>query len=226
MCDRINRLGYDISLFDMRLDMPLPVVLAVATRRDGGKGRLSLAAGAGLDPLAAIWGAVCEIATYIGSMEERVSTREAELREMAADFTKVLGLEDNMLLFGLPEMFPHAQFLWENPRLASAAQVYAGWETERPRNLDQADDIQYCLDVLVKRGLDQVIVVDQTTREQRALGLHTACAIVPGLVPIDFGYEKRRYLSLERTYTVPRIAGLRDRDLVATDLNQMPHPFP
>src|SRR5205085_812111 len=58
ICDRINRLGYDVTLFDMRLDMPIPVVLAVALRRDGGMGALSLAAGAGLDPLAAMWGAV------------------------------------------------------------------------------------------------------------------------------------------------------------------------
>ena len=145
---------------------------------------------------------------------------------MAADFNKVQGLEDHTLVWGLPEMLPHARFLWENPRITPVAEAYAEWQANGPHNRDQADDIQYCIDRLGERGLKQVIVIDQTTREEETVGLHTACAIVPGLIPIDFGYDKRRYLSLPRTFTVPRIAGLRDRDLEPSDLNTAPHPFP
>ena len=47
--------------------------------------------------------------------------------------------------------------------------------------------------MLADRGFD-VIVVDQTRPEQRALGLATASVLVPGLLPIDFGWARQRAL--------------------------------
>jgi len=56
--------------------------------------------------------------------------------------------------------------------------------------------------------------------------LRTASVIVPGLVPIDFGWARQRALQMKRTRTARAEAGLRDRDLRADELNPAPHPFP
>src|SRR5690606_26898833 len=45
MLDRVNLLGYDVHLYDTRADLPVPVVTAVAVRRDDGLGKLCFAAG-------------------------------------------------------------------------------------------------------------------------------------------------------------------------------------
>jgi ribosomal protein S12 methylthiotransferase accessory factor len=78
---------------------------------------------------------------------------------------------------------------------------------------------------MTSHGFD-VIVVDQTFPLQRDLGLRTAKVIVPGLLPIDFGWHRQRALLLPRLRTALHQAGLRDRDLTPADFNPAPHPFP
>jgi ribosomal protein S12 methylthiotransferase accessory factor len=69
-------------------------------------------------------------------------------------------------------------------------------------------------------------VVNQTLDLQRELGLHTVSVIVPGLLPIDFGWARQRAPHMPRMRTAPRAAGLVDRDLTLADLHLVPHPFP
>src|SRR5690606_41973306 len=68
--------------------------------------------------------------------------------------------------------------------------------------------------------------VDQTAPEQRALGLHTVKVLVPGLLPLDFGWTRQRARHLPRTFTALREAGLRPGDLTEADLNPGPQPYP
>jgi ribosomal protein S12 methylthiotransferase accessory factor len=225
MVDRVRRYGYDVRLFDNRIDLPVPVVTGVAVRRDGGPGALCFAAGAGFDPEDAVRAALCEIASYVPEFDQRTERGLDEARAMAADHTLMHELRQHALLFGLPEMAPHADFLLGESRARPMSEVYAGWEQDRPRNLDLLDDVRYLRDQLVGAGFD-VIVVDQTSPEQRLAGLRTACVVVPGLVPIDFGWWRQRGLTMPRTRTALRRAGLRATDLDPAELNRVPHPFP
>lgn len=225
MIDRAGLQGYDVHVFDNRIDLAVPVATAVAARRDGGPGRLAFAAGASLRPESAILGALSEILTYLPVIPRQVRERPDELAAMAADFDKVLSLPDHSGLFALPEMAVHARRYLEPARRRPAAEVFADWDLRRPRNLDLLDDIGLCRDELVRAGHD-VIIVDQTSAEQLRLGLRTVCAIVPGLLPIDFGWSRQRALRMPRMFSALRRAGLRDRDLVPADLHRVPHPFP
>ena len=83
----------------------------------------------------------------------------------------------------------------------------------------------FCRDELVAAGYD-VIVVDQTTPEQRRLGLRTVCTLVPGLLPIDFGWNRQRALEMPRLRTAFRRAGWRRDDLPEDGIRRVPHPFP
>jgi ribosomal protein S12 methylthiotransferase accessory factor len=50
--------------------------------------------------------------------------------------------------------------------------------------------------------------------------------VVPGLLPIDFGWRKQRALHMPRTRTAFRRAGWRTTDLEPGELHLVPHPFP
>ncbi|MFE0046046.1 TOMM precursor leader peptide-binding protein [Streptomyces albireticuli] len=226
MVDRLAMYGYEARFFDTRVTFPVPVVTAVAVRPDGGLGTMCFGAGAGLDPEAALAGGLCEIATDAVNIRGRAERDGERLRAMAADFDKVLALHDHPLVYGLPEMAGHAAFLLEErgPK-RPMAELYGPGTRTLPASGDLKDDVERCVAAVADAGFD-VVVVDQTLPEQRDLGLHTVSVIVPGLLPIDFGWRRQRALHMPRTRTALREAGLRDRDLLPGDLNPAPHPFP
>ncbi|WP_405185442.1 TOMM precursor leader peptide-binding protein [Streptomyces albidoflavus] len=229
MVDRLAMYGYEARFFDTRITFPIPVVTGVAVRPDGGPGRMCFGAGAGLDPEAAVAGALCEIATDAVNLPGRTRRDEARLRAMATDFHRVEALHDHPLAYGIPEMGGHADFLLgalgtPRPPKRSVAELY-GDGSLPPVSDDLRDDLARCVDAVTGAGFD-VVVVDQTMPEQRALGLRTVSVLVPGLLPIDFGWTRQRALGMPRLRTALREAGLAGRDLTDADLNPAPHPFP
>jgi len=225
MADRLHLLGYRAQLFDIRVDLPIPVVMAVVVRRRSGLGNLCFSASAGLDAELTAAAALREAASYVEDLTRRTEMLAPELREMARDYTKVTELAHHSLLYGLPEMAPQAAFLFENSSKQPIADVYKGWAADHPSLPDLTEDLRSCLDLVYGLGMD-VIVVDQTCPEQEAVGVSTACVIVPGLVPIDFGWGRQRALRLPRLRTAFRAAGRRDTDLDPGALHLHPHPFP
>lgn len=225
MLNRIERLGYEVALFDTRMDIPVPSVTAVARRRDRGMGSLVLAAGASLDPEEAIRSAVCEIGSYLPEFARRTEQRQEELRGMARDYSSVTRIDHHAALYGLPEMLPEAEFMYAGPVLEPLAVRYADWLARQPRSLDLSDDLRAVIAMLLERGLD-VIAVDQSAPEAERAGIKVVCTIVPGLLPMEFGYACRRYMQLPRLRTVPREAGYTAHDFDPAQANTVPHPFP
>jgi ribosomal protein S12 methylthiotransferase accessory factor len=230
MLDRVARLGYRMRLFDMRVDVPVPAVMAVAERLDGGMGRLCFAAGASLDPVEAVRAAITETASYIPGMDERVEAKLPDLRAMADDYNRVHELTHHALLYGLPEMSSAVDFLLKTaapPR--SMDELYASWQAQRPSTLDLADDARFVIARLREAGSD-VVAVDQTCPEQDGTGIRTLCVLATGLVPIDFGWERQRVLDHPRlrAYLDGALSEIHSRaeGYGPTGLNRMPHPFP
>ncbi|MFE3741735.1 TOMM precursor leader peptide-binding protein [Streptomyces sp. NPDC059134] len=235
MVDRLAMYGYRARFFDTRITFPVPVVTAVAERFDGGPGRMCFGAGAGLDPESALDSALCEIATDAVNLTGRTERDEPRLRAMARDFDRVTALHDHPLVYGVPEMGEHAGFLLD-PHTPHRHGVPAGparsvgelsWPdaSGATASPDLGEDLRRCVDAVASAGFD-VVVVDQTLPEQRALGLHTVSVLVPGLLPIDFGWSRQRARTMPRLRTALRAAGLRERDLRPEDINPAPHPFP
>jgi ribosomal protein S12 methylthiotransferase accessory factor len=223
MVDRLAMYGYRARFFDARVTFPIPVVVSVAERVDGGLGALCFGAGAGLDPEDALAGALGEIATVVPFLPIRTQQVLPRLRAMASDFTLVRALPDHPLLYGLPEMRRYANHLL-GPRPASAdppCSVTALRPAYRV-STDLAEDVRFCLSVIAEAGFD-VIVVNQTTVEQEAMGLNTVSVLIPGLVPIDFGWRRQRALSMPRVRSALP-SGLRPPGPIR--LNAAPHPFP
>ncbi|AXO37702.1 TOMM precursor leader peptide-binding protein [Micromonospora chalcea] len=226
MIDRLAMYGYRARFFDARMTFDIPVVTAVAVREDRGLGALAFGGGASLDPQAAVTAALCEIATDSVMVRLRAGADEPRLRTMVDDFSQVRGLHDHPLLYGLPEMRRHAGFLLDNGRPPVAmTELYGPDRPAPPVSADLRDDLEYCLEAVTGHGFD-VIAVDQTTPEQHDLGLATASVLVPGLLPIDFGWMRQRAPHAPRLRTAFRAAGLLDRDLRDDEIHSVPHPFP
>ncbi|MFJ9077465.1 TOMM precursor leader peptide-binding protein [Streptomyces sp. NPDC102278] len=226
MVDRAALQGYDVHAFDNRIDLAVPVVTALAVRRDGGPGLFSFGAGAALDPAAAVEAALSEVLTYIPHLPGQVAERVGELRAMAADFDRVRHLKDHAQLYGLPEMAPHVGTYLDPTGVRSLADLDpSSGPAGRPVSADLRDDLLWVVRELARVG-HEVIVVDQTTPEQLRAGLRTVCAIVPGLLPIDFGWSRQRAPYMPRLRTAARRAGLRGTDLTEDDIRMVPHPFP
>ncbi|WP_329569120.1 TOMM precursor leader peptide-binding protein [Kitasatospora sp. NBC_01266] len=215
MLDRAHLQGYDLYAFDSRADLPIPVVTSLAVRRDGGPGTLSFAAAAAFDPAAAIEAALAETLTYLPQLPARVAARLPELTVMAADFSQVRELADHSALFGLPSMARHADGYLRPASVQAPRSLYADWQQRRPRSQDLRQDVLFCRDALVGAGFD-VIAVDQTSPEQARLGLRTVRMLVPGLLPMDFGWSRQRALRLPRLHEA--LANGRSP-------REVPHPF-
>lgn len=224
MVDRLAMYGYRARFFDTRITFPIPVVTAVAQRVDGGPGALCFGAGASWDPEAALSAGLCEIATDAVNLRARTLRDEARLTAMAGDFDSVRVLHDHPLLYGLPRMAPYADFLL-NGREGTPDRPLRELRSAHTPAPDLRDDVEAAVRAVTDEGFD-VVVVDQTMPVQRALGLHTVAVIVPGLVPIDFGWSRQRALRMPRLRTALRQAGRLPRDLTADELNRAPHPFP
>ncbi|WP_103531409.1 TOMM precursor leader peptide-binding protein [Streptomyces sp. SM11] len=225
MIDRAALHGYDVHAFDTRMDLAVPVVTALAVRRDGGHGTLSFSAAAGFDPADTVEAALSEVLTYIPHLPYQVAERRAELEAMERDFSKVLHLKDHAQLYGLPSMARHAAEYLEPAAVLPLEETFADWQPLRPRTGDLLDDLRLLRDRLTGAGYD-VIAVDQTTPEQHRMGLHTVSAIVPGLLPLDFGWGRQRALAMPRLRTALRAAGRRADDLPEAEIKAAPHPFP
>ncbi|GIH73270.1 TOMM precursor leader peptide-binding protein [Sphaerimonospora thailandensis] len=225
MIDRAALHGYDVHAFDTRMDLAVPVVTALAVRRDGGHGTLSFSAAAGFDPETTVDAALSEVLTYIPHLPYQVAERHSELEEMAQDYRKVRYLKDHAQLYGLPRMAEHAREYLQPAGIRSLSETFGDWERVRPRTGDLLDDLRSLRDELTGAGFD-VIAVDQTTPEQYRTGLCTVTTIVPGLLPIDFGWTRQRALLMPRLRTALRAAGRRLDDLPEEDVKRVPHPFP
>ncbi len=225
MVARLDLLGYEVRCFDIRVDTTVPVVAAVAVRRDGGLGTLCFAAGCSLDPEDAVRGAVCEVASYVPSLEARLAANSDAINAMASDFSLVRELEHHSLLYALPAMRPRASFMVDQEDEFSLDELFANRRQNSSQTRDLRDDVLMLSAEIIRLGSD-VIVVDQTPPEQKTIGLHTVRTITPGLLPIDFGWDKQRALQSPRLRHAPVAAGLRKAPLTEGQLNWAPHPFP
>lgn len=225
MRHQLDLMGYDLRCFDTRVDIPVPTIGSVAIRRNGEDGFLCFAGGASLDPEQAIRAAVSETASYVPSLARRVKENKKLLDTAINDFSVIEELEHHALLYGRPEVGHLANHWLDRPNPKPLDELYSEWQKIKPQTKELRTPTQWIVDMLAERELN-TIVVDQTTDEQKVLGLNTVSVIVPGLIPIDFGWERQRVLEMSRTLWAHFNAGSRTAPLTRSNLRLAPHPFP
>jgi ribosomal protein S12 methylthiotransferase accessory factor len=226
---RIAVRGYSLHCFDIRNDLAIPSVWALAVRKDGSGAETYSGAAASLDPLHAARSAVIEAAANVVSGlsyggDVSVLGRGLQWRwRLLADSTAVRTFADHMALYTLPEAFQRLEFLFDSSRerigLDDLGDFGGG-----VRRRDVGAAAKLVLDQVLRLGMD-VIVVDQTCSEQRRCGLRTVRVLVPGTLPMTAGHVHSRTKGFPRLLGVPVDMGYWSAPKRYEELKIVPHPF-
>ncbi|QTX04075.1 YcaO-like family protein [Agromyces archimandritae] len=218
---RAELCGQRIRCFDAsETGIGIPTVIAVC---ESPTGSACVGAGAHPDPERAMAAAVVEVASDYQVVDLRLRQRRDEIERMLADFTAVRAMEDHADLFAHPAARPYLG-VWldsagrpaeRRPLAALARHPHPG------RHVD--DDLAAVLDAIDAAGFE-AFAVDAATSLSRRHGIACWKTVVPGLLPIDFGWPKQRALAMPRLLDRARAAGGARGD--PEPLHLVPHPFP
>jgi ribosomal protein S12 methylthiotransferase accessory factor len=154
---------------------------------------------------------------------KRFPARRSDAAAYLARPDEVRTIFDHAVAFGDPRAYQRLDFLTQPPaRSRPLAEV--GREREWPASMDLREDLLEMVGRFRSENME-VIVVDQTAPEHRALGLHCVRVLIPGTLPLTYGHWRRRLRNLPRLLTVPCRLGHADAPLSVADINQLPHPF-
>jgi ribosomal protein S12 methylthiotransferase accessory factor len=225
LIDRFERVsGYRLRAFDITLPHAPPCfwLMAVDEADDETRPRAACSAGSSLDPEKGILSALVELVTMMPHQRRSYAGERERALGMLAAPDLVTRMEDHPLLNGLPEAWPRFEFLGQTSR--SLAEAFPG-HREREGELDLTRELRGLIDSYLEHGLD-VLVVNQTSIEQRRVGMHCVKVLIPGTLPMTFGHRNRRLAGLDRLRSLPVLMGHRSTPLADADVCQHPHPFP
>lgn len=211
--------GYRVHAFDITTDYGIPAVWVMAAHPERKGPALLCTAGAGLDPERALLNALNELGPILSDVIRRYPAEEERAADMVRDPYRVVTMPDHSALYAHPEAAHRLDFLFGGPTIG--IDEVGGPDRLRP----DRDDLTVDLRAAAER-VGEVLVVDQTTPEHRAGGFTCVKVLVPGAVPMTFGYRNRRIDGLPRLLSLPRRLGRLDADLTRDRLNPDPHPFP
>jgi ribosomal protein S12 methylthiotransferase accessory factor len=223
MAERMRAVaGYDLYLYNATMEHGIPSIWAMAKNRKDSGLNLICAAGAHLDPVKAAKSAIQELAGMMLNLDGKLESNKEEYLQMLEDDSLVLQMDDHGMLYGLPQAEDRLSFLLDEERPSQSFKEAFQWES---RHGDLTDDLKDILGVFCQLGLN-VIVIDQTPPEIRKNGLYCVKVLIPGMLPMTFGYHLTRLKGLDRVLQVPMKLGYEKEPLTFEKLNHFPHPFP
>jgi ribosomal protein S12 methylthiotransferase accessory factor len=220
----IEARGFDVHLLATTYDLGLPAVWALAVNRDPGAVPATYsAAGSSPVPAEAVRAALWELAQLVASP---VDWDPDAVRRLVRDPSLVDSLEDHVHLYAMPERRHRVTEVLGGPVVA-IHEAFPEWPDQlvRAARGDVRGALDYLLGLFGAAGLEQVLVVDQSTRDHRDLGLRVARVVVPGILPMCFGAPQQRLGGLARRERALEALGRSVDDAVADPLFD-PHPFP
>jgi ribosomal protein S12 methylthiotransferase accessory factor len=223
MIDRLEAAaGYDILLFNSTMEHGIPSIWSIAKNKTGKGVNLICAAGAHPDPVRAAKSSIHELAAMLLSQNDKFAENRRTYEQMLDEPSQVRQMEDHSMLYALPEAEERLRFLLDDSRpMRSFEQEYL----RRDWNADLSDDLKEMIQSFRRLNMD-VIVVDQTGPELRRNGLHCVKILIPGMLPMTFGFHLTRLTGLDRVLKVPAALGYAKQLLTYEQLNPHPHPFP
>lgn len=210
--------GYDVNFLVASQDIELPVIWVLATSRLGVFPASFSSAGSGADPVAAARSGLREVAQLV-TMQWDWTAADAD--RLVEDPWQVRDLADHVRYSTSTKSFDRVRSVLGGPEV-SPAEVYADWPARlTPDSGDILGTLELVRELFAAAGLEQIVVVDQSTIEHRDQGIAVVKAVVPGSIPMCFGQAHQRLLGIPRLERLVRPAGSLGNGW-AFD----PHPFP
>jgi ribosomal protein S12 methylthiotransferase accessory factor len=216
VAEAYRRRGVRLVLSRLPTDHPVAVFAAIALQEGGLGGPAAVVGlGADLDSLVAARKAALEVAQVRPSLRKRYRGECAtRVEELIRDPTLVTSLEDHALLYTSPRHVNALAFLEGEPAMWSAP-------TEDARDAGRA--LSSVINHFRASGQD-VLYVDLSSPELRALRLFCVRVIIPDFQPIWFGYREPR-LGGDRVRELPVRLGFASAPVPLHALQQLPHPL-
>lgn len=215
--------GYELAAFDIHLEVPIPVVLAMIIDPTEGAGVASYCASAAHPKGAnAVIGAMVEVCSSIGIYEKTFAAERERAHALRLDSSLVQQMRDHVLLYSAPESLDRLSFLDRSSHAHSASSIFS--DLEKPWSSMELTTDLHRLVSAVCQVADDVLIVDQTASILDPLGLHCVKMLAPGLLPVTFGHQYRRIsphrLSSARNYLAAK------GEASGPTINPFPHNFP
>ena len=211
LLEGIEGRGYDAHLLVTTVDLGVPAIWALAVNRSGAIPAAYSAAGSGPDPATAVRAALWELGQLVASP---LDWDVEAVRPLVDDPSLVDTLEDHVHLYAMPAMADRHTAVLGGP-LTGLADAFPGWPDElgAAAGGDVLGSLRYLLGRCQAAGLDDAVVVDQSTSDHIDLGFRVVKVVLPGILPMCFGAPQQRLSGLPR---MPASA----------DPLFDPHPFP
>jgi ribosomal protein S12 methylthiotransferase accessory factor len=213
--ERFAGTGTEYMIFDLTLDLCVPIIFGLAVDREHDQICLASGASANFDVERAATKALVEAAQ--GRLWLKYMRETGRPFDFDGDFTKIRNFEDHVRLYGRRDMLPKADFLVGQTRMHPIAKP-----DETPQGVKAR--IRKIIATLKDAGL-KVFVSELTPPDVAGLGFHVVKLRVPGLQQL-YADNNHRSLGSSRLYQVPVKMGYRSRPATAAELNPDPHPFP
>ena len=237
---RLELCGVRVRFLDATCGLPIPVVIAIAQEPGGS---ICVGAGSSLDPERALRAALVEVASDFQVVAAHREQRGAQIRAMLNDYGRVRVMEDHADMFAdpaarplishwlepdLPEV-PLASLACHTPDSHPGRSVRNGGEAGRSEAPAEPPgglmaELRQVVEICRASGFAPVAVPTQAGLAN-SVGARCWKVVVPGLVPIDFGFDHQRALRMPRLEQAARhFGGIRADE--AFNPNLVPHPFP
>jgi ribosomal protein S12 methylthiotransferase accessory factor len=207
-----------VEVLDIRAGLPTPAfAVSIVNRAWDEHAALALAAGAHLDPVRALQGALVEAVTAFAKRDPAKAAKRPERgRELLAHPDRVQTMADHADQCWPIEAIGTRDFL-RSPAPDLDWRASFGPGRDGPVSVPQelAELVQAVLGVA-----GDILVVDQSFEPFRTSGLRCVKVLAPGLLPITFGNQHRR-ISEERLQALAP-----DTPVDRRALALLPHPFP
>lgn len=213
-CFLADRPEVDLRLYDLQIDLPIPVVLCVLERPTESGPFFSISAAARLDPAAAVRKALREQAQNFPLFRQLIRSRW----QPAPDFSNLADFEHHLLLYlRRPEMIHQELAFFAEARVARLSEV-PNRSTGRVLG-----DLEFCVEALRDKGFE-VLVVDLTTPDIAEAGFRVVRVVVPELAMLHGDHTP--YLGPKRVEEPPSNLVWDDSPWnLSAGLNPVPHPF-
>lgn len=215
LVQRFEEAGYEVSLFDITTDVPVPVILSVASNESAEAPALAFASAAATSPRVALRKCLEELAHTRRYCYELSATQPP--LPWDSTYRQVVDERDHVHLWCDHAHAPFAEFLFLSTEQRSFGEI-GGLETG-----DSQSDLEELVGQLSAAGYSPLLA-DLTTSDIAELGLTVVRAIIPGFHPIFMGHNVRA-LGGTRLWNVPRQLGYQGIDPTVGD-NPVPHPLP
>jgi ribosomal protein S12 methylthiotransferase accessory factor len=204
-------MAIQLDAFCLTLDIPVPVVLAVAHSSVDATPHTVVGLGTACDPVRAVALALEEVALGLWGVRVMAANRAAG----DFDFETLDGR--GTAYAARPELAACLDFLGKGSDvdLDDLPRVAPG---------DPRQQLQGLIERVTSVGLEPV-GVDVTTEDIDEVGFKVCRVVIPGMRPLDIKHS-RRHLGGPRLYQVPVSLGRLTRPHRRGELNQDPHPFP